>query len=94
MDMDADVQTAIAARCWRYDLVDDPHFDQDTSPCVCFEPFERGQDLLRLPCMHRYHFACVARWFQADTADQMAGGFFQTVYRLRCPYCYVSIREM
>ena len=29
---------------------------------ICLEPFERGQEVRTLPCMHRFHSLCVDRW--------------------------------
>ena len=29
---------------------------------ICLEPFERGQEVRALPCMHPFHSLCVDRW--------------------------------
>merc|ERR1712196_631384 len=31
---------------------------------VCFEKFEEGDRLRMLPCMHKYHTACIDQWFR------------------------------
>ena len=43
--------------------------DEDTELCaVCLCPYEMQDTLLRLPCEHLFHEACVARWLQQDSS--------------------------
>lgn len=51
----------------------------DDGKCmVCMETFNEGEALRTLPCLHRYHAACVDQWLQR---------------RPECPICKRDIRE-
>ncbi|KAJ4842430.1 hypothetical protein Tsubulata_027297 [Turnera subulata] len=47
--------------------------------CVCLSGLEAGEDLRVLPCLHKFHKACVERWFD---------GYCKT-----CPLCRFSMGE-
>ena len=37
----------------------------ETETCtVCMESFKKGEELMILPCMHRYHKNCIMPWLQ------------------------------
>ncbi len=40
----------------------------DTDCCICLSEYQKGEALRRLPCMHRFHSACVDRWLKTDRA--------------------------
>lgn len=52
---------------------------EDSRTCsICYCPFENGEDIRALPCMHRYHKACVDDWFYQR---------IKTVLYLLFPHC-------
>jgi len=55
----------------------DPERHKDLTECeLCLEEYEVGDELLRLPCLHLFHKACVGQWVQK------AG---------TCPMCQVDV---
>ncbi|ESR38628.1 hypothetical protein CICLE_v10027145mg [Citrus x clementina] len=49
------------------------------SCCVCLSRLKQGDDMRVLPCLHRFHRACVDRWFNEWTKT--------------CPLCRFSMGE-
>ncbi|KAJ4714141.1 E3 ubiquitin-protein ligase [Melia azedarach] len=47
--------------------------------CVCLSRLKEEEDMRVLPCLHRFHRACVDRWFNACTKT--------------CPLCRFSMGE-
>jgi len=47
-----------------------------TECIICLDPFEPGDPLRTLPCMHRYHKACIDQWLSSH---------------LSCPICKSSV---
>lgn len=47
--------------------------------CVCLSHLEVGENMCILPCLHKFHKACVERWFN--------------VCRKTCPVCRFSMDE-
>jgi hypothetical protein len=45
---------------------------------VCLASLSAGQDVVRLPCAHIYHHACIVRWLASSR---------------RCPFCRASAVE-
>lgn len=45
---------------------------EDNKCMVCLEQFQAGERLRFLPCLHRYHSACIDKWLQGN---------------LQCPVC-------
>lgn len=43
---------------------------------ICLEKFSEGEGVIRLPCGHMYHHACLEPWMQAHQL---------------CPYCRASV---
>ncbi|RRT40723.1 hypothetical protein B296_00054483 [Ensete ventricosum] len=43
---------------------------------ICLEKFSEGEGVIRLPCRHMYHHACLEPWMQAHQL---------------CPYCRASV---
>lgn len=43
---------------------------------VCLEEFKRGDILVHLPCLHRFHWTCVVPWIEANS---------------HCPCCRTSV---
>ena len=84
------VTPAMEVRCLRWALA-----EHGGSACVCGVELAPGDDVVRLPCLHVYHHACMARWFAEDTLDRLVGpGHFETTHRMRCPVCNIGIAEM
>lgn len=53
--------------------------DQSQRTCtICLEDFKRGDDILTVPCLHKYHAACISDWF--DRSDL-------------CPVCKASVKQ-
>jgi hypothetical protein len=52
--------------------------DSNASCSICLCDFERGDKLRALPCMHKYHAACVDDWLARSSV---------------CPNCNVDVRE-
>ncbi|CAE7416276.1 Rnf111 [Symbiodinium sp. CCMP2592] len=50
-----------------------------TSCTSCLQPFEAGETLVRLVCMHYFHKECVTRWFSSP------------IHGHRCPSCNVNL---
>ena len=50
--------------------------DQDFMCPVCFEAYEAGQQVTKLPCGHRFHVDCVCRWLTTHNS---------------CPVCRKSV---
>ena len=50
-----------------------------TSCTSCLQPFEVGETLVRLACMHFFHKECVTRWFSSP------------IHGHRCPCCNVNL---
>ena len=50
--------------------------DEDNSCSICLDPFEEGLQIMRLPCLHVFHRACIAPWLQQ-----------QGVVQACCPLC-------
>jgi len=50
----------IESRCAVVEAVVD---ETETCP-VCMEPFKKGEALMILPCMHRYHKPCIMPWLE------------------------------
>jgi len=40
--------------------------DLDSECCICFEQFETGNTVARLPCLCIFHKTCVVRWFEKE----------------------------
>lgn len=40
--------------------------DLDCECCICFEQFETGNTVARLPCLCIFHKTCVVRWFEKE----------------------------
>ena len=92
LDVPPEVSRAVRGRCLGFSQRGgDPAAG---NPCVCLEDFGVGDNALRLPCMHVFHRQCVERWFTADVRTDFHPGGFTTTYRMRCPFCYVSVLEM
>ncbi|KDO71313.1 hypothetical protein CISIN_1g048466mg [Citrus sinensis] len=49
------------------------------SCCVCLSRLKQGDEMRVLPCLHRFHRACVDRWFNEWTKT--------------CPLCRFSMGE-
>ena len=45
---------------------------------VCLSPFEEGDELRTLPCLHHFHSSCVDRWLALKPL---------------CPECRCSVRQ-
>lgn len=46
---------------------------------ICMDVFEAGDDVRSLPCLHRFHVACVDRWLTQHAAT--------------CPVCKMPILD-
>jgi hypothetical protein len=47
-------------------------------PCpVCLEKYEAGDEIMRLPCLHPFHGACIREWFKSSK---------------KCPVCNEEVR--
>ncbi|KAJ2710116.1 hypothetical protein H4R19_003906 [Coemansia spiralis] len=46
---------------------------------ICLEEFEAGEQVRELPCLHRYHVACIDTWLVSRSTC--------------CPYCKLDIRR-
>ena len=46
--------------------------------CVCIDTFADGDELLQLPCGHRFHSECIQPWFETSAA---------------CPMCKADVRR-
>ena len=43
----------------------DGSVDEDATTCqICLENYNRGDTLMRLPCMHCFHWGCIASWLE------------------------------
>ena len=42
------------------------YFAENAAPrcAICMEDFVAGDDTVRLPCTHLYHYECASRWLQ------------------------------
>ena len=39
--------------------------DEEEHVCVvCLDPMRPGQDIMMLPCFHKYHAACISEWLK------------------------------
>ena len=96
LQIPAAVRSAIEDRCLRRRLgvTEVPDISQGANPCVCLVDFQADTDALRLPCLHQFHFDCVARWFTEDIQSIFSHDGFEDLHRMRCPFCYVSITQM
>lgn len=45
---------------------------------ICFCEYEDGEDLILLPCLHRFHSECLKKWFDEQTT---------------CPICKLEVSE-
>jgi len=56
----------------KYSFDPDKHSDdEDHKLCaICLDEYESKDDLTLLPCMHRYHSACVTSWILTDKQGQ------------------------
>jgi len=54
---------------------------EEDSCCICLEVYEEGEDLILLPCLHRFHYNCMRSWTKTSTFSGAAS----------CPYCKTSI---
>jgi Ring finger domain len=43
--------------------VDTTEWSTEQSCIICFDPYENGDKLARLPCLHSFHEACCNEWF-------------------------------
>lgn len=59
------------AKCFRRS----PAAEQDDC-AVCLEELQDGDDLLQLPCAHRFHCSCVSPWLENSS---------------HCPCCRMDI---
>jgi Ring finger domain len=57
---------------------DDREGMEGTDCKICLEPFEEGERLRLLPCLHRFHETCADKWL---------------VERAVCPVCKWSVRD-
>lgn len=73
-------QEALSCLCvevFRAEESDERDMSRASRECsICLESFLEGDELIRLPCKHRYHFCCLDPWVRS-CGD--------------CPYCRRSI---
>jgi hypothetical protein len=46
-----------------------PHDEQECG--ICLSEFSQGDEVIRLPCMHLYHNACILQWFERSKCCPM-----------------------
>ncbi|CAD8171006.1 unnamed protein product [Paramecium octaurelia] len=52
---------------------------QEYKQCtICFTDYEDGEELILLPCIHRFHKTCISQWFKEMTT---------------CPICKTDVAE-
>jgi Ring finger domain len=47
--------------------VDTTEWSTEQSCIICFDPYEPGDKLARLPCLHSFHEACCNEWFDGTS---------------------------
>lgn len=47
---------------------------------VCFAPYEEGEELRALPCLHVFHVECIDRWLTSRRASALC-----------CPICHTKV---
>ena len=50
----------------------------EESCLVCIGAYEEGEQVLTLPCFHRYHSVCIEQWLREQTT---------------CPVCLKNVLE-
>lgn len=56
---------------------------------ICFEDYQPGDTMRVMPCLHRFHVACIDQWILQQARQRHNNAESAVAYE--CPLCHASL---